>query len=175
MTEPFLGQLAPFAFGFAPKGWAICDGQLLSIAQNTALFSLLGTMYGGNGIQTFALPDLRSRAPMHFGASFVQGESGGEENVTLTINELPAHAHSFNGTSAAANTKRPVTNAAFAQSTTSAGASPGDSFYAPVGTVVALNASTVGMVGGSQPHTNLQPYLVINWCIALVGIFPSRS
>lgn len=175
MTEPFLGQLLPFSFSFPPKGWAYCAGQLMAINQNQALFSLLGTTYGGNGTTTFALPDLRGRVPMHFGAGFVQGQVGGEENVTLDINELPAHGHAFNGTSSAANAKRPVTNSALAQSTTSAGVSPGDSFYAPPGTAVALNANTVGAVGGSQPHTNLQSYLVINWCIALTGIFPSRN
>lgn len=175
MATPFLGQLMLCSFGFAPKGWALCAGQLLPINQNQALFSLLGTTYGGNGVQTFALPDLRGRVPIHFGAGFVQGQAGGEENVTLDINELPAHGHAFNGTSTAANVKLPVTNSALAQSTTSAGVSPGDSFYAPTGTTVALNASTVAAVGGSQPHTNLQPFLVLNWCVALQGIFPSRD
>jgi microcystin-dependent protein len=175
MSQPYLGQLLPFSFGFPPKGWAFCAGQVLSIQQNTALFSLLGTTYGGNGIQTFALPDLRSRVPIHNGAGFVLGQTGGEESVTLNINELPAHSHAFSGTSSAANVKLPVTNSAFAQSTTSAGVSPGDSFYASPGMTVALNANTVAVVGGSQPHTNLQPYLVVNWCIALAGIFPSRN
>jgi microcystin-dependent protein len=175
MSQPYLGQLLPFSFSFAPKGWAICAGQVLSIAQNQALFALLGTTYGGNGIQTFALPDLRGRVPIHNGAGFVLGQVGGEENVTLNINELPAHGHAFNGTSSAANVKIPVTNSALAQSTTSAGVSPGYSFYAPPGTTVALNANTVAAVGGSQPHANLQPYLVVNWCIALEGIFPSRN
>jgi len=175
MTEPFLGQVQPFAFNFPPRGWAFCAGQLLSIQQNTALFALLGTTYGGNGTNTFALPDLRSRVPMHFGGGFTQGQVGGEEAVTIGINELPSHNHSFSGTSSAANTKRPVSGSALAQSTTPAGVSPGDSFYAPPGTTVALNPNTVGLVGGSQPHTNLQPYLVINWCIALTGIFPSRN
>jgi microcystin-dependent protein len=175
MTEPYLGQLAPLAFTFAPKGWAFCAGQVLPINQNTALFSLLGTQYGGNGQTTFALPDLRGRVPMHFGAGFVQGQVGGEETVTLNTNELPAHGHTFSGTSSPANVKRPVTNSALAQSTTSAGVTPGDSFYAPPGATVALNANTVATVGGSQPHTNLQPFLVISWCIALQGIFPSRN
>lgn len=175
MATPYLGQLLPFSFNYAPKDWIVCAGQVLPIAQYTALFSLLGTTYGGNGVTTFALPDLRSRVPVHNGPGFVLGQTGGEENVTLDINELPAHGHAFSGTSSAANVKLPVTNSALAQSTTSAGVSPGDSFYAPPGTTVALNANTVAAVGGSQPHTNLQPYLVINWCIALVGIFPSRN
>src|SRR5262249_6896114 len=140
-----------------------------------ALFSLLGTVYGGNGTTTFALPNLQSRVPMHFSASFPQGQLGGEEAVTLNTNELPAHTHSFSGTSSAANEKLPLTNSALAQSTTSAGATPGDSFYASPGTTVALNPNTVATTGGSQPHMNLQPYLVISWCIALIGIFPSRN
>jgi microcystin-dependent protein len=175
MAQPFLGQLLPFSFNYAPKGWVICAGQVLPISQYQALFSLLGTTYGGNGTTTFNLPDLRGRVPVHNGVGFALGQTGGEENVTLDINELPAHGHAFSGTSSAANVKLPVTNSALAQSTTSAGVSPGDSFYAPPGTTVGLNANTVAAVGGSQPHTNLQPYLVINWCIALTGIFPSRN
>lgn len=175
MSTPFIGQLMLCSFNFPPKGWAFCAGQLMAINQNQALFSLLGTTYGGNGIQTFALPDLSSRVPIHFGPGFTLGQTGGEENVTLDINELPAHGHAFSGTSSAANVKLPVTNSALAQSTTSAGVSPGNSFYAPPGTTVALNANTVAALGGSQPHTNLQPYLVLNWCIALQGIFPSQS
>jgi microcystin-dependent protein len=175
MTVPYLGQIQPFSFNFPPKGWAFCNGQLLPINQNQALFSLLGTTYGGNGVTNFALPNLQGSVPMHFGAGFVQGQVGGEATVTLNTNELPAHSHSFSGTSSAANVKLPVTNSALAQSTTSAGVTPGDSFYAPPGTMVALNANTVAAVGGSQPHTNLQPFLVISWCIALQGIFPSRN
>jgi microcystin-dependent protein len=175
MSEPFLGQVQPFGFSFPPRGWALCDGQILPISQNTALFSLLGTTYGGNGTNTFALPDLRSRVPMHFGAGYIEGQIGGEEAVTLNLAELPAHSHSFSGTSSPADGKRPVAGSALAQSTTAAGASPGDAFYAPAGTTVALNATTVGALGGSQPHNNLQPYLVINWCIAVQGIFPARN
>jgi microcystin-dependent protein len=172
MTQPFLGELRPFCFGFPPKGWALCDGQILSIAENTALFQLLGTTYGGNGVQTFQLPDLRGRVPMHFGNfggnNYVQGEIAGEETLTLTLQEIPLHNHSFVGTSAAANVKRPVTGSAYA-------ASPGDSFYGAANSLVPLNPSTVGTYGQGQPHNNLQPYLVLSWCIALTGIFPSRN
>jgi microcystin-dependent protein len=179
MTQPFLGELRPFTFGFAPNGWALCDGQTLAIQQYTALFSLLGTTYGGNGINTFLLPDLRGRVPMHFGSfggnTYVQGEIAGEEAVTLTLPEIPQHLHAFVGTSAAANVKRPVTGSAYAQSTNAASVSPGDAFYGAAGSLVALNPSTVEAYGQSQPHTNLQPYLVLSWCIALTGIFPSRN
>jgi microcystin-dependent protein len=179
MTQPFLGELRPFTFGFAPKGWSLCDGQLLPISQYNALFALLGTTYGGNGIQTFALPDLRGRVPMHFGSfggnTYVQGEIAGEEAVTLTLPEIPQHFHAFVGTSTAANVKRPVTGSAYAQSTNAASVSPGDSFYGVANSLVALNPSTVGTYGQSVPHTNLQPYLVLSWCIALTGIFPARN
>src|ERR1700751_4861131 len=118
MTEPFLGQVQPFGFGFAPRNWALCNGQLLSIAQNTALFSLLGTMYGGNGTTTFALPDLQSRVPIHYGTfagnQYFQGEEAGEETITLNISEVPAHAHTFSGTSLAANSVQPFTGSAYA-------------------------------------------------------------
>ena len=175
MSEQFLGEVRPFAFGFAPNGWALCDGQLMAINQNQALFSLLGTMYGGDGRINFALPDLRSRVPMHFGTGFNQGQPAGEEAATLTLQEIPAHSHAFVGTQSAANAKRPVTGSAYAQTTTPASVSPGDFFYGPTSSVIALNPNTVSPAGGSQPHTNLQPYLVISWCIALIGIFPSRN
>lgn len=182
MSTPYLGQIQPFPYNFAPRFWAFCNGQQLSIAQNTALFSLLGTTYGGNGVTTFALPDLRGRAPMHFGTapgggSYVQGQVAGTETVTLIINQLPAHNHSFSGTNANSDSKRPVTGSAYAQTTTAASASPGDNFYAPAGspTVTALAAGTLGALGGNQPHSNMQPYLTISWCIALSGVFPSRN
>jgi len=180
MAEPFLGQLQAFGFDFPPRGWAFCNGQLLPIAQNTALFALLGTFYGGDGRSNFALPDLRGRVPIHFGSdangnSYALGQTGGVENVTLTLVELPAHSHSFSGTSAPANVKRPVANAAYAQSTLAGPISPGNSFYAASESLVAINPNTVAVAGGGQPHDNLQPYLVLNWCIALQGIFPPRG
>ena len=150
----------------------MCNGQLLSIQQNAALFSLLGTTYGGNGTQNFALPDLRSRVPMHFGTDpdsgtpYVLGQQGGTEAVVLSLNELPIHTHGFSGTSAAANDKRPRTGAAFAQSTKAGPTSPGDFYYASSGNLTALNAGTLSATGSSQPHTNVQPYLTLNWCIA---------
>jgi microcystin-dependent protein len=181
MTQPFLGQVQPFGFGFAPRGWALCNGQILSISQNTALFALLGTFYGGNGTTNFALPNLQSRVPMHYGSnvfgSFALGEQAGQEGVTLSVNELPTHNHSFSGTTADADSKRPVDGSAYAQTTTPGPVSPGDSFYAQAnaGTVTTINPLTLSIVGGSLPHSNLQPYLTINWCIAMQGVFPARN
>lgn len=174
MSDQFVGELRLFSFAFAPKGWALCNGQILSIQQNAALFSLLGTTYGGNGTNNFALPDLRSRVPMHVGTdansgiSYVQGQIGGEEAIALTLNQLPAHAHTFLGTSAGANDKRPKTGAAFATAAA-------NNYYGAPGSLTALAATTVGLTGSSQPHSNIQPYLTLNWCIALTGIFPSRN
>jgi microcystin-dependent protein len=181
MTQPFLGQVQPFAFNFPPLHWAFCDGQLLSISQNTALFALLGTFYGGNGTSTFALPDLRGRVPMHQGTlpggqSYVPGELAGTETVTLFQAEMPAHTHSFSGTSSPANWKPPVTGSAYAQSN-KAGTSPADAYYAPDTSpqITSLHIDTVTPYGQQLPHTNIQPYLTINWCICIAGIFPSRN
>ena len=185
MASPFLGQIQPFGFTFAPRGWALCNGQILPISQNTALFSLLGTQYGGDGKTTFALPNLQSRVPMHQGQSpvgtiFNIGDRGGVEAVTLTVNELPAHNHGLSGTTAAADSKNPgagAGGAAFAQSVTAAGVTPGDNFYAPITSpgTAPLNPATLGVAGGNQPHANLQPCLAVNFCIATQGIFPSRN
>ena len=152
----------------------MCNGQVLSIAQNTALFSLIGTYYGGNGQTTFALPDLRGRVPMKYGTdpvgnTYVIGQQGGAENVTIDSNTMPSHRHSFVGTNAAGDDKLPAAGSAFAQS------SANNNFYAAPGTLTALNVASVGIVGGNVPHENVQPYLTINWCIALQGIFPSRN
>ena len=175
MSQPFLGQIQPFGFNYAPRGWALCNGQILSIAQFTALFALIGTSYGGDGRTTFALPNLQSRVPMHFGTSpagenYVLGEEAGEESVLLALAEMPAHSHSFSGTSSGADSKRPVTGSAYAQTT-------GDNFYAPAGspTLTALNPSSLALAGSSNRHNNLQPFLTISWCICLAGIFPSRN
>lgn len=159
MAEPFIGEIRCFGFNFAPTGWAQCDGQLLAIAQNTALFSLLGTTYGGNGQTTFALPDLRGRVGMHFGNNHVLGERAGEEAHTLLTNEMPAHAHGI-GAGADQNTNRPA-NAVAARGGVYTNSRNG-------------SMSPTDNAGGSQPHNNLQPYLVLNYCIALQGIFPSR-
>ena len=176
--QPFIGQIQPLAFNFAPKGWAQCDGQLLSIAQNTALFALLGTTYGGNGQTTFALPDLRSRVPVHFGVSqsgeqFALGEMAGVETVTLNVNQLPIHNHPFIGASANATSVAAVDGGALAKASRPT-STPND-FYGPMSPPQALNAASVAPVGSTEAHDNMQPYLTINWCIALAGIFPSRN
>jgi microcystin-dependent protein len=178
MTQPFLGQLQPMAFPFAPRGWATCDGQLLQISQNTALFALLGTYYGGDGVRTFQLPDLRSRVPVHNGTfagnSYVIGEFGGTENVTLLQSNLPQHTHSFSGTSNSANVGALAENgAALAQIYDPTGTA--GNYYAPDATTQVLNPGSVGPAGRGLPHNNIQPYLTISWCIALFGIFPSRN
>lgn len=168
MSEPFLGEIKIWALNFAPRGWAFCDGQTLDIAQNTALFSLLGTTYGGDGRTTFALPDLRGRAPIHVGTgpqlpTFRLGERGGNEAVALTLNELPSHSHLV----AAKNIREQV--------------SPIGNFIGdlPVQTTidssVQMAAESIQPTGGGQPHDNMQPYLTLNFCIALQGLFPPRS
>lgn len=167
MSEPFLGSIILFGGNFAPRGWAFCNGQLLPIAQNTALFSLLGTTYGGNGQTTFALPDLRSRVPVHFGqgpglSSYSLGQSAGAETITLTQAEMPAHAHTQPASNANQTTNRP-NGAVPAKGGVYAGATDGSQ----------LDPTTP--VGGSQPHSNLQPYLAMNYIIALEGIYPSRN
>ncbi len=170
MTNPFLGEVRSFGFNFAPKNWAMCNGQLLSIQQNAALFALLGTMYGGNGVQTFALPNLQSRVPMHRSGdgTYVQGQVGGSEQVTITNATMPGHIHFLVGTTTTANTREPVGALA-----TSAVAT--NFYYSPASNLTALNPSSIGMTGSGVGHSNIQPYLVINYCIALSGIFPSRT
>ena len=166
MSEPFLGQLMLVPYNFAPRGWAFCNGQLLPIDQNSALFSLLGTTYGGNGTTTFELPDLRGRVPMSSGqgpglSSYTVGEVSGSESITLFTNQMPAHGHTIGGTNSASASSRPSGNVNAAGGSYSA---TSDALMQPTGNT-----------GGSQPHSNLQPYLVLNWCIALEGIFPSRN
>ena len=167
MTEIYLGQILPAAFAFAPKGFAQCNGQLLPIAQNQALFSLLGTQYGGNGTTNFALPDLRGRTPIGFSNTYPIGAVGGTETVTLTTQQLPTHTHELTGTAASNNTRNP-NNALLGTSTAN--------LYAPTnGPQVTLVDGSVTAAGGTQPHENMQPYSVINFCISLAGIFPSRN
>ena len=173
MAQPFIGEIRCFGFNFSPQGWAFCNGQLISISQNAALFNLIGTTYGGDGLNTFALPDLRSRVPVHQGSfagvTYVMGQVGGVENVTLTTQEIPAHNHLIVATSNAATLKRPVQNTFYAAS------SSGNNFYEAGTTLTALANNTVSSAGGGQPHNNIQPYLTLNWCIAMFGIFPSRN
>ncbi|CAG7614392.1 hypothetical protein PAESOLCIP111_01704 [Paenibacillus solanacearum] len=170
MAEPFLAEIRLFSFNFPPKGWAQCSGQLLPIAQNQALFSLLGSTYGGDGRTNFALPDLRGRAPVHWGQGISLGEKAGEEAHTLNISEMPAHTHAVKagGSIAAAKTVSGQTWATTAASSynTQSALVPGDS---------AFHSSAISQVGGSQPHGNLQPYVTVNFCIALIGIFPSQT
>jgi microcystin-dependent protein len=163
MSSPFLAEIRTFSFGFAPKGWALCNGQLLPINQNQALFSLLGTTYGGDGRVNFALPNLQGRVPIHFGNGYPLGTVAGEQAHTLGIAELPAHNHPVTASSNAADQGTPEANF-FAGESSSAYSANADSTMAPQ----ALNSS-----GGGQPHDNLSPYLVLSYCIALQGIFPS--
>lgn len=177
MSTPFLAQIEIFSFNFAPKGWALCNGQLLPINQNQALFALLGTTYGGNGQTTFALPDLRGRVPIHMGNGHTLGERAGQETHTIIQTELPQHTHSLQGNTADATTNTPATNSVLAK--TVASANPGGAFnmflYSANNPDNALWAGTISNTGGSQPHENRMPYLVLNMCIALQGIFPSQN
>ena len=188
MSEPFIGQIQPYGFNFAPRGWALCDGQLLAISTNTALFSLLGTIYGGDGRTTFALPDLRGRAPIHMGngpglSTRKIGSKGGSEWVTLNYTQMPAHDHTGEATlsgkvkcnSAAGNADTPVGNSLATISRTNQYSNAGPNADMADGTIDASGNLTTSSAGGSQPHNNMQPYLTINYCIALVGLFPSRS
>jgi microcystin-dependent protein len=182
MSEFFIGQIMMAGFGFAPKFWALANGQLLPINQNQALFSLLGTQFGGNGINNFALPDLRSRTPIGYASSVdpswqppsVQiGQAAGVENVTLLSTNLPAHSHMVNASTANGD-NRSASGRLFATST-NAGGSPPNLYAASNGPLIPLNSQSVVASGGNQPHPNLQPYSVINFCIALSGIYPSRN
>lgn len=171
MAEPFLSEIRIMSFVFAPKGWALCNGQLLPINQNQALFSLLGTTFGGDGRVNFALPDLRGRTPIHVGSGHTLGERGGEQAHTLSIAELPTHTHVANGASDAADQPTPggnllatVDQAAFTTL-----------LYAPANSLVAMAPNSVANTGGSQAHLNMQPFLTLSFCIALQGIFPSPT
>ena len=177
MTQPYIGEIRIFPWDWSVRGWALAQGQLLSIAQNTALFSLLGTTYGGNGVQTFALPDLRGRVALGQGASpygggtFVMGQTAGTENVTLLTTQIPQHTHQLTGTSAAATKRGPLGH------TIAGDTSDIIDFYANAvqAQLTPLAPNALANTGGSQPHTNLQPYLAMNYSIALQGLFPSRN
>lgn len=168
MTEPFLAEIRLMSFQFAPKGWALCNGQLLPINQNQALFSLLGTTYGGDGRVNFALPNLQGRVPIHRGGGHTLGQVEGQQATTLTIAQVPGHMHAVNGTSAQATTSVPGPGVTLA---TSVGAA---AYQVPEG-LTAMSGTSLSPVGGSQPHPNLQPFLTVSFCIALQGIFPSQN
>lgn len=174
MSDVFLGQISLFAFDFAPRGFALCNGQLLPINQNQALFALLGTFYGGNGTTTFALPNMQGRVPISFGSSAVSGnvslgQVGGVEAVTLTTATLPTHNHPLAATTQVATRRVPTGRLLATDTSTNA------EYYAAPGTVTPLSANAIGSVGGNGAHENRQPFAVINFCIALQGIFPSRN
>ena len=171
MADPFVAEIRIFPFNFAPRGWAWCDGQLLPLSQNTALFSLLGTTYGGNGKSNFALPDLQGRAPMHPGQGpglslHDLGETGGSDTVTLLESEIPSHSHALPAAGVAAS--RDPTNAAL-------GIARGANAYGPASALTPMSGQALSPAGGDQPHNNLQPYLTFYFCIALQGVFPPRT
>jgi len=173
MADPFVAEIRIFPFNFAPQGWAFCDGQLMPLSQNTALFSLLGTTYGGDGKSTFALPNLQGRAPMHPGQGpglsvHAFGEMGGSETVTLSESELPAHSHAMMAQSALATSKTPTGN-------TLARPGKGQTFAPSSANVVTLASQALAPTGGQAPHNNMMPYLTFYFCIALQGVFPPRS
>ena len=165
MSTPFLGEIRIISFNFPPKGWAFCNGQLLAISQNQALFSLLGTMYGGNGTTNFSLPNLQGRVPIHVGNQYIQGQTAGEPAHTLSIQEIPAHTHLVTASSSVADQGSPQGNYLAVESSNAYSTAP-DSPMSP---------QAIPNVGQSQPHDNMSPYLVLNFCIALQGIFPSRN
>jgi len=164
MSTPYLAEIRIFSFNFAPKGWALCNGQILPINQNQALFALLGTTYGGNGQTTFALPNLQGRVPIHMGGGFVLGQIGGENAHTLILSELPAHNHVSVGSSAAPDQGNPTGNLWAA----------GNAAYNTTPNTT-MNPASITAIGGNQPHENRSPFLTLNFCIALQGIFPSQN
>lgn len=170
MAEPFLAEVRLMSFVFAPKGWALCNGQLLPINQNQGLFSLLGTTFGGDGRVNFALPDLRGRTPIHVGSGHTLGERGGEQAHTLSISEIPTHTHALKASSTAGAV--PVPNVSGQGSVL---ANTPNLIYGPPSNLVATSAGTVTNIGGSQAHLNMQPFLTVSFCIALQGIFPSPT
>jgi len=178
MAEPFLSEIRIMSFGFAPKGWSLCNGQLLPINQNQALFSLLGTTYGGDGRVNFGLPDLQGRTPMHMGQGHTLGERGGEQGHTLSISEIPTHIHTMsakNGASDLTGGQTPAATKVLAQGKVVATGTPAVNIYGTGPGLVAMGPTAIGNVGGSQAHLNMQPFLTLNFSIALQGIFPSQN
>jgi microcystin-dependent protein len=169
MSQPYVGEIRMFAGNFAPAGWAFCEGQLVAISENETLFNLIGTTYGGDGQSTFGLPDLRGRVPLHFGNGFTLSQTGGTEQINLTVSQIPAHGHAFLATASAASTK------AAAGSVPAAGAAATITAYGTDAPLVALSPSELTSTGGSQPHNNVQPYLCVDFIISLFGIFPSQT
>jgi microcystin-dependent protein len=167
MSQPFIGEIRMFAGNFAPVGWSFCNGAIIPIDQNDALFNLIGTTYGGDGQTTFALPDLQSRVPVHVGPGFALGQTGGAETVTLTTSQIPAHSHAPLCNSGPGNQQDP-TNGIWASPSSG-------TIYSSAAPATPMNAGAVGSSGGSQPHDNMIPFLVINFIISLFGIFPSQS
>jgi microcystin-dependent protein len=165
MSEPFLSEIRIMSFNFAPKGWALCNGQLLPINQNQALFSLLGTTYGGDGRVNFGLPNLQGQTPIHMGNGYYLGQKGGEQNHTLSISEIPTHTHTWSVTNTVANAPNPTSNLL-------GGAAE---YNSSATNLVPMYPGVLATVGGSQPHQNMQPFLTLNFCIALQGIFPSQN
>lgn len=167
MAQPYIGEIRMFAGNFAPAGWAFCEGQLLPISEYDTLFALFGTTYGGDGLETFALPDLRGRIPIHQGDGFVLGETGGVEDVTLTVQQMPAHAHPLLASTAIGSAASPEGHVLAASGSSNA--------YRPGPASAALSSQSVGPIGGSQPHTNMQPYLCVDYIISLFGIYPTPA
>ena len=174
MADPFVAEIRIFGFTFPPKGWAFCNGQLLPISQNTALFSLLGTVYGGDGKSNFALPNLQGSAPMYYGqgsglSDYDQGQSGGSQTITLLQSEIPVHTHQMSANSFAGDNIVPGPNISLA------GSSGGNAYAAPSGNLSQAAPQALAVAGGDAPHNNMMPYLTLNFCIALQGVFPARQ
>src|SRR4051794_21727288 len=169
MAQPYVGEIRIFAGNFAPAGWMFCEGQLLPIAENETLFQLVGTTYGGDGESTFALPDLRSRIPVHQGAGFALASTGGVETVTLTTQQMPGHPHAFLGSGNSVSTPSPTNGVPGVETVF------GVLAYGTDAPVTSLDPASISSVGGSQPHSNIQPFICINYIISLFGIFPSQT
>lgn len=166
MAQPYVGEIRMFAGNFAPAGWMFCEGQLLPISENETLFQLIGTTYGGDGQSTFALPDLRGRIPIHQGNGFILAETGGAEEITLTVSQIPSHTHPMLCSTAVANSPNPQNNVVAEATERFYTDNPTNAFFAP---------TSISPTGGSQPHTNFQPYLCVDFIISLFGIFPSPT
>jgi microcystin-dependent protein len=167
MAQPYVGEIRLFAGNFAPAGWMFCEGQLLPISENETLFNLIGTTYGGDGQSTFALPDMRGRIPIHMGGGFILAETGGVEAFNLTVSQIPSHSHPFLASGDTANSPNPATNVVARSSQ--------EKIFLNANATVAMSNQFLGSVGGSQPHTNFQPYLCVDFIISLFGIFPSQT